>query len=331
MGLDPGSVIVTGAAGFIGAHVSQVLLDQGYRVLGIDELNNYYDVRLKRYRLACLIKNSRFSFCKVDICDRRAVHRALSRGRYQAIFNLAARAGVRYSMRNPEIYMRTNAMGTLALLEEARSRGIRKFVLASTSSLYAGLKMPFKETLSVNTPISPYAASKKAAEAMCYTYHHLYHMDVTILRYFTVYGPAGRPDMSIFRFIKWLDEGKPLRVLGDGHQKRDFTHVSDIADGTVRALRLKGYQIINLGGSRPEKLMYAIRLIEKELDKKATFKYLPKHVADMSATWADTTQAHKMLGWKSKVTLEHGIRDAVGWYKTNRHWLSAIDLRERAC
>lgn len=319
-------VLVTGAAGFIASHVCRLLLGKGAQVVGIDNMNDYYDTRVKVHRLARLKSLRGFKFIKGDIEDRAGVDRLFMTHRFSAVINLAARAGVRYSMENPYVYMTTNGNGTLHLLEAARKSGVAKFILASTSSLYAGQKMPFKESLPVNTPISPYAASKKAAEAMCYTYHRLYQMDVTILRYFTVYGPAGRPDMSIFRFIKWIDEGKSLQVLGDGNQKRDFTHVSDIADGTVRALRLKGYQIVNLGGNRPEKLMYAIRLIEKALGKKARFKFLPKHVADMDATWADTTQARKLLGWRSKITLEAGIIDTVRWYQESRSWLSNIHV-----
>ncbi|MCG3176374.1 MAG: UDP-glucose 4-epimerase [Candidatus Omnitrophica bacterium] len=320
-------VLVTGAAGFIASRVSQLLLDKGVQVVGIDNMNDYYDTRVKVHRLAGLKGRGGFKFVKGDIEDRTGVDRLFRKHRFSAVVNLAARAGVRYSMENPYVYMTTNGHGTLNLLEAARRSGVKKFILASTSSLYAGQKMPFKESLPVNTPISPYAASKKAAEAMCYTYHHLYRMDVTILRYFTVYGPAGRPDMSIFRFIKWIDEGQPLQLLGDGNQKRDFTHVSDIAEGTVRALKLKGYQIVNLGGNRPEKLMYAIRLIEKELGKKAQFNFLPKHVADMDATWADVTQARKLLGWKSKTALEAGLRDSVRWYLENRSWLSKVHVQ----
>lgn len=320
------SVLVTGAAGFVASSVCQLLLDQGIRVVGLDNMNDYYDRRVKIYRLERLKARPGFEYVKGDIEDRSRVDRLFAAYRFSAVINLAARAGVRSSLENPYVYMTTNGNGTLHLLEAARRSGVTKFILASTSSLYAGQRMPFKESLPVNTPISPYAASKKAAEAMCYAYHHLYQMHVTILRYFTVYGPAGRPDMSIFRFIKWTAENQPLEVFGDGNQKRDFTHVSDIADGTVRALKLKGYQIVNLGGNRPEKLKYAIRLIEKELGKKARLRFLPGHRTDMDATWADTTEARQLLGWKAKITLEAGIRDAVRWYLENRSWLIKIRI-----
>jgi UDP-glucuronate 4-epimerase len=217
-------------------------------------------------------------------------------------------------------------MGTLHLLDACKENKVKKFVLASTSSLYAGQKMPFKETLAVNTPISPYAASKKGAEVMAYSYHYLYGIDVTVLRYFTVYGPAGRPDMSVFRFIKWIDEGKPMELFGDGSQSRDFTYVDDIAKGTIAAMKMLGYKIINLGGNDPYELMHMIYLIEKGLGKKANIKRLAFHKADIKATWADISEAKKTLGWKPTVGLEEGIRKCVEWYLKNRSWLSQVKL-----
>jgi nucleoside-diphosphate-sugar epimerase len=234
--------------------------------------------------------------------------------KFQAVINLAARAGVRYSMENPYIYMTTNANGTLNLLELCRKHKIDKFVLASTSSLYAGQKMPFKETLPVNTPISPYAASKKAAESMCYTYHYLYGIDVTIVRYFTVYGPAGRPDMSVYKFIELIDKNKPIEVYGDGSQSRDFTYIDDIADGTLKALKKVGFEIINLGGNKSHKLNELIRLIEKCLGKKAKIKYLPFNKSDMKATWADVNVAIRILHWSPRISLDTGVRNAVEWH-----------------
>jgi nucleoside-diphosphate-sugar epimerase len=272
-------------------------------------------VSIKKYRLFLLKKYRTFHFYPVDIEDRRALARIFAKNRFRAVINLAARAGVRYSMENPFIYMTTNGQGTLNLLEECRARGIKKFVLASTSSLYAGQKMPFKETLPVNTPISPYAASKKAAEAMCYSYHYLYGIDVSIVRYFTVYGPAGRPDMSVFRFIKWIEAGQPLEVFGDGSQSRDFTYVDDIADGTVRALKPVGFEIINLGGHKPHTLSEMIGLIEKHTGKKSRMTKKPFHKADMKATWADISKAKRLLGWKPKVSLDEGIRRSVAWWR----------------
>ena len=235
--MDDEIILLTGAAGFIGWETAKRLLSGGKRVLGVDNLNDYYDVGLKEYRLEDLKGREKFSFYRADIEDLQALEDIFRGNRIDAVVNLAARAGVRYSIENPFVYMTTNAYGTLNLLELMRKYGVKKIVLASTSSLYAGQKMPFSEELPVNTPISPYAASKKAAEVMAYSYHYLFGIDVSVLRYFTVYGPAGRPDMSLFRFIKWIDVGDELVLYGDGSQSRDFTFVSDIAEGTIRALK----------------------------------------------------------------------------------------------
>lgn len=320
------TVLVTGAAGFIGAKTSETLVRRGYRVIGVDNLNDYYDVRLKAHRLSYLKRLPGFSFARLDIESLPALKRIFGRWRPKAVINLAARAGVRYSMENPFVYVTTNVTGTLNLLELCKDTGVKKFVLASTSSLYAGQRMPFAETLAVNTPISPYAATKKAAEMLCHSHHYLYGLDVTIVRYFTVYGPAGRPDMSIFRFIKWIDEGKTMEVFGDGSQSRDFTYVDDIADGTVRAIKPLGFKVINLGGDEPHTLKEAISLIEKYLGRKARARHLPFHKADVKATWADIGAARRLLGWRPKVGFEEGLGRTVEWYLKNRSWLRKVRL-----
>lgn len=320
------SILVTGASGFIGSKVCEMLAKSGKDVVGIDNMNDYYDVKIKDYRLKNLKKLENFTFYKVDIENKKSIENIVKKHKFTAIINLAARAGVRYSMENPFIYVSTNTMGTLNLLDIAKDYKINKFVLASTSSLYAGQKMPFSETLAVNTPISPYAASKKGAEAMCYSYHYLYGIDVTVVRYFTVYGPAGRPDMSIIRFIKWIDEEKPIELFGDGSQSRDFTYVEDIAGGTIKALKKTGYKTINLGGNKPYKLSYMIGLIEKNLGKKAKYDYKPFHKADITATWANINEAKKTLGWTPKVSLEQGIKKTVEWYLDNKSWFKNIKL-----
>jgi len=303
-----------------------MLLDQGHHVVGIDNLNDYYDVSLKQHRVDNL-RQERFSFAKIDIEDRDALSGLFSQHRFDAVLNLAARAGVRYSMENPNVYMTTNAMGSLNLLEQIRRNGIHKYVLASTSSLYAGQAMPFVETLPVNTPISPYAASKKSAEAMAYTYHYLYGIDVSICRYFTVYGPAGRPDMAIFRFIKWIDEGTPIEVFGDGEQSRDFTYVDDIASGTIKSLKPVGYEIINLGGGgTPVSLNDVIAQIEERLGKKAVVNRQPFHKADMVSTQANITKANDLLGWDPRTNLDDGIKACVDWYQENQPWSQNIQL-----
>src|SRR5208283_4058796 len=320
-------ILVTGAAGFIGWRTSQRLLEEGRQVIGIDNMNDYYDVKLKTDRLEGLKKNKSFTFYRLDIENLAATDPIFRDHKVDAVINLAARAGVRYSIENPHVYMSTNAQGVLNLLELMRKYGVRKLVHASTSSLYAGQKMPFTEELPVNTPISPYAASKKASEAMAYAYHYLFDLDISVLRYFTVYGPAGRPDMSIFRFIKWIDEGKPLELFGDGTQSRDFTYIDDIASGTINALKEVGYEIINLGGGKsPSTLNYVIGRLEELLGKKAAINFMPFLRTDMAETGADITKAGRLLGWKPETGLDEGLRRTVVWYVDNRSWLRTLKL-----
>ncbi len=331
------NILVTGSAGFIGWKVCESLLKsselipgiskkENLQIVGVDNLNDYYDVRLKQWRLEQLKKFSNFRFHKADIEDLKTLNDLFEEYRFDLIINLAARAGVRYSMENPFVYYTTNVLGNLNLLELSRKFKVKKYILASTSSLYAGQKMPFKETLPVNEPISPYAASKKGAEVTCYTYHKLYGLDITIVRYFTVYGPAGRPDMSIFRFIYWVDQEIPVIIYGDGNQSRDFTYVDDIARGTILALRPLGFEIINLGGDHPHKLNEVLQMIETELSKKAKIEYQPFHPADMLATWADITKAKNLLGWQPEIDIKKGIDSAVDWYQKNRTWIKKIKI-----
>ncbi len=321
------SILVTGVAGFIANKVAEKLLKTKKEVIGIDNINTYYDVKIKHYRLNKLKTYQNFKFYKIDIENKKSLDKIFKNNKISAVINLAARAGVRYSMENPFVYVLTNTMGTLNLLDLCKEYKIKKFVLASTSSLYAGQKMPFIENLAVNTPISPYAASKKGAEAMCYSYHYLYAIDISIVRYFTVYGPAGRPDMSIIRFIKWIDEGTPIELFGDGSQSRDFTYVDDIANGTIKALKKVGFEIINLGGgNNPISLNYVINLIEQYLGKKAKINKKPFHKADIVSTWADISKANKILGWKPKVSLEQGIKNTVDWYLENKSWFKKVKL-----
>lgn len=321
------SVLVTGAAGFIASRTCELLLEAGISVLGVDNLNDYYDVRMKEYRLSRLQEQPGFRFEKLDLEKRPGVEALFEKESFSAVINLAARAGVRYSMENPFVYLSTNANGTLHLLECMRKHGVSKFVLASTSSLYAGQEMPFIESLPVNTPISPYAASKKAAEVMSYTYHQLYDMDVSILRYFTVFGPAGRPDMSPFRFIKWIEEGTPITLYGDGSQSRDFTFVDDIARGTVAALKPVGYEIINLGGgNNPISISEMITLFEQQLGKHAVIDQQPFHQADMMHTWANIDKAKDVLGWEPEISPQEGFRRTVEWHQAHRDWLKDIEV-----
>lgn len=320
--------LVTGCAGFIANEVASQLLAAGHRVVGIDNVNDYYDVRLKEHRLEKLTSQGEaFTFVRGDIEDSSTLQKIFDENSFDAVLNLAARAGVRYSMENPHVYMTTNAMGSLNLLDQMRRVGVKKYVLASTSSLYAGQPMPFVETLSVNTPISPYAASKKAAEAMAYSYHHLYDIDVSVCRYFTVYGPAGRPDMCIFRFIKWIDEGTPIELFGDGEQARDFTYVSDIAAGTIAALQPVGYEVINLGGGgTPVSLNDIIGRLENLLGKKAKVEHKTFHKADVKVTSADISKAKELIGWTPKVELDEGLAASVDWFQNNQPWSGELEL-----
>jgi len=325
--------LVTGCAGFIGWKVTEFLLAEGHTVVGVDNLNDAYDVRLKHWRLAQLEGKPGFEFHRLDICDREALRGlfnpkcAIRNPKFDAVINLAARAGVRQSVENPWVYYETNVTGTLNLLELCREFGVQKFVLASTSSLYgANNPRPFREDVNTDGPLSPYAASKKAAEVLCYTYHYLYGIDITVLRYFTVYGPAGRPDMSIFRFIRWIAEGEPLYLYGDGSQSRDFTYIDDIAEGTLRALNLLGYEIINLGGDHPISLRELITRIEALLGRKAQIMQRERHPADVLATWADISKARTLLGWSPRTQLDEGLRRAVDWYLRNRSWAREITL-----
>jgi dTDP-glucose 4,6-dehydratase len=319
-------ILITGCAGFIGWKVSEWALGKGQAVIGIDNLNDAYDVRLKEWRLGRLQGNPQFRLHRLDITDRQALGQLFEENAFEAVINLAARAGVRQSLENPWVYYETNVMGTLNLLELCKEHGIKKFVLASTSSLYGQGERPFREEQSTDRPLSPYAASKKAAEALCYAYHHLYGIDMTVLRYFTVYGPAGRPDMSIFRFIKGVAEGEPLVLYGDGTQERDFTYIDDIARGTLAALKPLGYEVINLGSDRPVPLHDVITLIERFLGRQAQIQRRPMHPADVTATWADISKACKLLGWVPQTSLEEGLRRTVDWYMHNRDWAKQIQL-----
>jgi len=352
--------LVTGAAGFIASKVCELLLSEGHTVVGFDNLNNYYDVRLKDYRLSRLLLDEQwrgsgshdksiysdatdhrsdepatkvirqrgiFIFRHGDIENITEIETLFSEYKFDAVFNLAARAGVRASLENPHIYISTNVQGTLNILECQRKYRVSKLILASSSSLYAEEPLPFVESQPVNTPHSPYAASKKAAEMLAFSYHAMYNIDVTILRYFTVFGPAGRPDMSPFRFIRWIDEETPIDVFGSGDQSRDFTYIDDIAAGTISARKPLGYEIINLGGGKnPATLNTLIAVIERQLGKKAICRRKPAHSADMTETWADISKAKVLLNWEPTIALEEGIAKCIEWYYSNKNWIKDIRL-----
>lgn len=314
--------LITGAAGFIGSHVSELLIEQGHAVTGVDNLNDAYDVRMKEYRLRKLQALPGFTFKKLDISERGSMENLPA---FDAVINLAARAGVRASVENPWAFVETNLTGTLNLLELCRKKGIGKFILASTSSIYgANAPHPTPETADSDHPLQPYAASKKGAEALCHSYHFLYGIDVSVVRYFTVYGQAGRPDMSMFRFAKWISEGQPVRLYGDGEQSRGFTYVDDIAHGTIAALKPLGYEIINLGGHEVITMNALIALLEKQIGRKANIERYPANQADMLTNHADVSKARRLLNWQPKVGLEEGVGRLVDWYKNEREWAQQI-------
>ncbi|TAK13024.1 MAG: NAD-dependent epimerase/dehydratase family protein [Anaerolineae bacterium] len=317
--------LLAGAAGFIAARVADYLLADGHSIVGVDNLNDAYDVRMKHHRLERLRRQDGFIFHQLDIADKDAVLALAAEGPYDAVINLAARAGVRASLEDPWIYLATNTTGTLNLLELCRQHDIRKFVLASTSSIYgADAPLPTPETADSSHPLQPYAASKKGAETLCHSYHYLFGIDVTVVRYFTVYGPAGRPDMSMFRFAKWIAEGQPVLVNGDGEQTRGFTYVDDIARGTIQALKPVGYEVVNLGGHEQISINALIGMLEEILNKKANVQFGPFHKADMVANWADVSKAGALLGWEPQVGLRAGIQKMVDWYLENREWAKDI-------
>jgi UDP-glucuronate 4-epimerase len=329
----PRKILVTGAAGFIGSRVAALLHEQGCDVTGLDSFNDAYDIRLKDWRWAQLEKKPGLKLHRLDLTDLEPLavlfeKAAPSSGTppFDAIVNLAARAGVRPSVENPSVYVAANVTGSLNLFEMARQFGVRKVVLASTSSLYGRQHpTPYREDMNTDRQLSPYAATKKAAEAMAYTYHFLHGLDISVLRYFTVYGPAGRPDMTPLRFTQRIREGRPITVFGDGSQSRDFTYVDDIARGTISALRPVGYEIFNLGSDQPLQLSDLIVLIEKLTGQKAVVDYRPWHPADMMATWADISKARAELGWAPQTSFEAGMQKLVSWYEENRSWASRID------
>jgi len=340
--------LVTGAAGFIGARVASALLDKGHYVAGLDNLNDAYDVRVKHWRLEQLTGRPNFSFHHLDICDPKALERAnlnlerqdgekhLEAGErpaegagaasFDAVINLAARAGVRQSVENPWAYVDTNITGTLNLLEFCVRQNIPKFILASTSSLYgAGAPLPTPEDAKSDRPLQPYAATKKGAEALCHSYHYLHGIDVTVFRYFTVYGPAGRPDMSMFRFTQWISEGRAVMVNGDGEQSRGFTYIDDIARGTILGLKPLGFEIINLGGHETIKIIELIHLLEEMIGRKAQIVHRPAHPADMTANWANVEKAKSLLGWEPEISLQDGVSRMIEWYRTEREWASQVN------
>ena len=319
------SFLVTGCAGFIGARVSERLLEQGHRVIGIDNLDDGSDLVLRERRLDQLRPAPGFEFRRADIRDAQAVSAVFASAELDAVINLGAKTGVRASVEAPRLYAETNYMAVINLLESCKDRGVGKFVQASTSSVYGSdTPTPFQEASPSATPLSPYAASKKGAEELCYTYHHLHGLDVTVLRFFTVYGPAGRPDMSVYRFIKAIVEEEPITLYGDGGE-RDFTYVDDVARGVVAATVPVGYRIVNLGGGRPVRISSLILMIERMVGRQAQTVVVPRPAADVDSTCADISEARALLSWQPAVALQTGVAETLRWYLDNRSWARDMD------
>ncbi|MCW5875366.1 MAG: GDP-mannose 4,6-dehydratase [Anaerolineales bacterium] len=317
--------LITGAAGFIGGRVAEILLAEGHSIVGIDNMNDSYDVRMKQHRLDALQQQPGFSFHQLDIADRGILDQLPDKP-MDAVFNLAARAGVRDSVLDPWAYVDSNMTGTLNMLELCRQRGVPKFVLASTSSIYGSeAPLPTPESAGSNHPLQPYAATKKGAETLAHAYHFLHGIDVTVVVYFTVYGPSGRPNMSMFRFVQAISEGRPIQVFGDGEQTRGFTYIDDIARGTILALKPLGYEVVNLGGHESISINALIGLIEEALGKKALIEHKPMDPADMLASWADVSKATQLLDWQPQVGIREGVQRLVDWYLAERDW--AKDIR----
>lgn len=311
-------VLLTGGAGFIGSYTSEVLLKRGDEVVVVDELNNYYDPSIKQENLDILRKYG--DKCRIhitDICDRAKLHQIFKEeGGFDAICHLAARAGVRPSIEDPFIYVHSNLEGTTVLLELAKEFKVPNFVFASSSSVYGNsLKVPFTEEDRVDTPVSQYAATKKSGECLCYTYHHLYGIHVACLRFFTVYGPRGRPDMAPFKFVDAIYRGETIKQFGDGSSRRDYTFVEDIVSGVVASIdKPQGYQIYNLGRGDTVLLKDFIALIEELVGKKAKIEVLPEQPGDVQATFADTSKAARLLGYSPQYSIRDGMKKTVEWY-----------------
>ncbi|MCQ6274843.1 NAD-dependent epimerase [Bacillus sp. V3B] len=329
------SILITGAAGFIGFHLSKRLLAQGYHVIGIDNLNDYYDVRLKQERLKILEKNTNFKFFKIDLANEEALYSIFKNHSIDIVINLAAQAGVRYSINHPHSYIDSNLSGFLNILEACRHYPVEHLIYASSSSVYgANSKIPFSTKDSVDHPVSIYATSKKSNELMAHTYSHLFNIPTTGLRFFTVYGPWGRPDMAYYSFTRDIMEGNKIKVFNHGNMSRDFTYIDDIVEGIVRLLHrppkpnnqwdrtnpepsssYAPYKVYNIGNNNPEKLIDFIQFLERIIGKKAKIEYLPMQPGDVKETYADITDLQTDVGFSPTTTLETGLNHFVNWYK----------------
>jgi UDP-glucuronate 4-epimerase len=328
-------ILITGAAGFIGFHLSTLLLDKGYQIIGVDNLNDYYDPKLKEDRLAILKQNNNFLFHKVDLKDKAEVDKIFETYKPDYVINLAAQAGVRYSIKNPYAYVDSNLIGFMNILEACRNYPVKHLLYASSSSVYGGNKVaPFSINHNVDHPVSLYAATKKSNELMAHTYSHLYGIPTTGLRFFTVYGPWGRPDMAYFSFTKDIIEGNPIKVFNHGNMERDFTYIDDIVEGVYKLLDVipkpnpdwdetkddisssfAPYKIYNIGNNQPVKLERFISILEEKIGKKANKIYMDMQPGDVLRTYADVSDLEKVINFKPNTSIEEGLEKFVDWYK----------------
>ncbi|MFD1778234.1 NAD-dependent epimerase [Fredinandcohnia salidurans] len=334
------SILVTGAAGFIGFHVSKRLLSKGYHVIGIDNLNKYYDVRLKRDRLSLLKENNNFTFYQIDLADSEKLHDVFNKEKINIVINLAAQAGVRYSLYNPYSYIHSNLVGFLNILEACRHYPVDHLLFASSSSVYgANSNIPFSTKDNVDHPVSLYAATKKSNELMAHTYSHLFQIPTTGLRFFTVYGPWGRPDMAYYSFTRSILEGKPIKVFNNGDMRRDFTYIDDIVEGIIGLLdhppvnntkwdplspdpssSNAPYKIYNIGNNSPVTLINFIRTLEETIGKQAILQLYPMQLGDVKETYADITDLYEAIGFQPKTSIDEGLTEFVKWFKEYYRW-----------
>lgn len=314
------NVLVTGGAGFIGSHVTERLLARGDRITCVDSFNDYYSPEAKQGNIKPFAKNSSYKLYREDILNFNALDRIFSQAKPEVVIHLAARVGVRPSLQEPALYCDVNVRGTANMLELCRKHKPKNIVFASSSSVYgANRKVPFSEEDKTDKPLSPYGATKKAGELLCHSYHGTYSMSITCLRFFTVYGERGRPDMAPYKFTKLISEGKEIEMYGDGRTKRDYTHISDITAGIINAAdRELGFEIINLGNSQPVELRKLIEVIEKNLGKKASIRQMPMQQGDLLVTYADISKAKRLLAYSPKVGIEEGMRRFIQWYKSQQ-------------
>lgn len=314
------NILITGAAGFIGSHLAEKLLDEGYRIVGLDNFDHLYSPQIKKNNIKIAKQNSRYTFIQGNVLNTKILKKIFLNNHFDFIIHLAAKVGVRPSLKQPAEYAKVNINGTLNLLEQARLHKIKNFIFASSSSVYgANTKVPFSEKDITDHPLSPYGASKKAGELLCYAYHQLYKLNIAVLRFFTVYGPRQRSDMAIHQFTELISLSQTLPLYAHGKSERDYTYIDDIVQGIVNTIKYhRGFEIYNLGNSQTTPLITLVKLLEKYLNKKAKIKKLPAQPGDLPKTWADITKAKKLLHFDSKTNIEEGIQKFIEWHEKNK-------------